>query len=931
MRTTSSFFIGALCALTFSSPAAAQPGPRGAGDPLVEAMRSGDYELARSIANRQDDTQGLAVRAELAEMSGDLAEASRYARVARERAVNDADRERSGVLMARYERAAGNFEVSEAALREILQANTNAHGARFELGSLLYHQGKEAEGQQVLDVFSGLFNGGVIDTPAGLVYLGRSMQLSDSFDDANYAFEQALALDAKFVEGLVRWGELLLSKYNIPDAQRSFEEALAINANHPGALVGLATVEMLTSNQSDRARELLGKAKSIAPAHPDMLLAYAHLAMNDSDCPTAREQANALLKTRPKNLEALTILAACHYLGDDPPAFDEVKKRVFAIHPTYANLLATTGYYGVRAHRYVEAMDLYREALTLVPDHSESLMGLGTGLSRIGKEDEALEYLRKAFDEDPYNVRAYNMVELYEKVMPRYEFMDHGRFRVRAHKDQRAMIDEIVAPVVADSMSVFDAKYAFEPHEYLAVEIFPDTTTFSVRSVGLPNISPHGICFGRVVTVRSPSDGNFNWRQVVWHEMAHVYHIQMSNGRVPRWFTEGLAEYETNVEDPAWLRHHDTEIASKLFTEGMPSVLNFNRGFTHAKSMAEVVRSYHLSSLAIHFIAQTWGFEAVPKMLRAWGDKKRTADVLAEVLGVTVDAFDKQFDAWLRTKYMNFDSQLLVSLDDLGTLEDLEKAHRRNERDALTLAKIALVKVQMRDADGANAAIERALEIEPRNAWINHAAMYVMARQGEIKKSLVYGESVLDAHRDSYELRIFMGAASLAAEKREDALVHFHAATQLYPTGGEAWTYLFKMARVMGDDELYERALERLYMLNQNDPALAQLRTTAFVEKGQWEAASGTVARWLDINPFDVRAQRAAIQVATQRDQPGKLESAYRSLIATRPSERENLYVEAIALFVKRGDSARADVFVEMAKEDGVDPARIEAARSGAK
>jgi tetratricopeptide (TPR) repeat protein len=927
MRSQRALYVALSCALLFAAPAAAQPGPRGGGDALVEAMRSGDYERALSLANRQDDTAGLAVRAELAEMRGELVEAARFASVARERAVTDAEKERAGVLQARYERAAGDFEAAEQGLRAILTSNTNAHGARFELGSLLYHQGKEAEGQQVLDVFGGLYNGGVIDTPEGLVYLARAMQLTDSFDDANYAFEQAMEMDPKFVEGLVRWGELLLSKYNIPDAQRSFEEALQINANHPGALVGLATVEMLTSNQSDRARELLGKAKEVAPAFPEMLLAYAHLAMNDSDCPRAREHADTLLKTRPKNLEALTVLAACHYLDDDPESFEEVKKRVFAIHPTYANMLATTAHYGVRAHRYVGAMDLYREALKLVPDHSESLMGLGTGLSRIGKEDEALTYLRRAFDEDPYNVRAYNMVELYEKVMPRYEFMDHGRFRIRAHKDQRAMIDQIVAPVVADSMEVFDQKYDFTPHEYLAVEVFPNTTTFSVRSVGLPNISPHGICFGRVVTVRSPSDGNFNWRQVVWHEMAHVYHIQLSNGRVPRWFTEGLAEYETNVEDPAWLRHHDVEIASKLFTDGVPSVLHFNRGFTHAKSMAEVVRSYHLSSLALHFIAQTWGFEAIPKMLRAWGDKKRTADVLAEVLGETVDGFDGKFDAWLRYKYMSFGSQLMVSLEDLGTLEELEKAHKRNERDAMTLAKMALARAQVGDGDGARGAITRALEIAPRNAWINHAAMYIWAKSGDMKKALEYGENVLAEHRDSYELRLFMGAASLASEKREDAYVHIHAATQLYPTGREAWQYMLRIARADKDADLEERVLERLYMLNQNDPSLAQERAARFIERKEWDAAAEAVQRWLDINPFDVRSQRAAIEVATARDDAAGLEAAYRALIATRASERADLYVEAIELFTKRGDVARADAFAEGAKEDGVDPARVEKAR----
>ena len=31
----------------------------------------------------------------------------------------------------------------------------------------------------------------------------------------------------------------------------------------------------------------------------------------------------------------------------------------------------------------------------------------------------------------------------------------------------------------------------------------------------------------------------------LWHELGHVFPIQMSKNHVPRWFTEGLTEYET--------------------------------------------------------------------------------------------------------------------------------------------------------------------------------------------------------------------------------------------------------------------------------------------------------------------------------------------------------------------------------------------------
>src|SRR5690606_23976005 len=119
-----------------------------------------------------------------------------------------------------------------------------------------------------------------------------------------------------------------------------------------------------------------------------------------------------------------------------------------------------------------------RRALQIEPGHSASLIGLGIGLSRTGKEDEALDVFRDAFDADPYNVRAFNMVELYEKKIPEYEFTEYPRFKIRAHQAQREAINHLVSPLVAEALDEFDAKYKFKPDPYLAVEVFPDAEVF---------------------------------------------------------------------------------------------------------------------------------------------------------------------------------------------------------------------------------------------------------------------------------------------------------------------------------------------------------------------------------------------------------------------------------------------------------------------
>ncbi|CAN0217869.1 unnamed protein product, partial [Laminaria digitata] len=621
--------------------------------PLADALARGDYDLARSHALRHDDPESLLARALLADLDGSLSEALRFAHAAHDRASKTEDVIAAAAALARYQIALGSWDKAETTLRETLKKHPRGHEVRLELGLLLRARGEHKEAEPILDHFTQLYNNGNLTSSESLVWLGRAMHALGNFDDANYAFQRAYDTDNKNTEALVYWGELFLEKYNVADAHRNFDEALKNNPNHPRALIGMAAIEMISSNQSDKVIPLLERAEAVAPEHPELWAIRAHLAIRDSDCDRARDAAARVIKTRPKEVEALSIVAICDYLDDDTAAFKRSSQAVMAINPKNADFWARVGDYGVMVHRYVEAMDLYRKALAIDEANPAALIGLGIGLSRINREDEGIEYLNKAFDVDPYNVRAYNMVELYEKTMPAYSFETYSDFKLRAHNREFDMINLFVGPVVEEAIQVFSKKYDFEPEPGLAVEIYPDATTFSVRSVGLPHISPHGICFGRVVTVRSPSDGNFNWRQVVWHELAHVYHLQLSKSRVPRWFTEGLAEYETNVWDASWQRHHDRELAIKVFAGDIPSVMELDFGFTHARSQVEILRAYHLASLAIHFIAETWGFDKIVAMLKGWAEHNDTEKVLALVLETDVPEFDRKFARWLERRLMN--------------------------------------------------------------------------------------------------------------------------------------------------------------------------------------------------------------------------------------------------------------------------------------
>ena len=53
----------------------------------------------------------------------------------------------------------------------------------------------------------------------------------------------------------------------------------------------------------------------------------------------------------------------------------------------------------------------------------------------------------------------------------------------------------------------------------------------------------------------------------MWHELSHVYVLNMTNSRVPRWFTEGLAVYEETAASPDWGDRLDPDAIKAIETK----------------------------------------------------------------------------------------------------------------------------------------------------------------------------------------------------------------------------------------------------------------------------------------------------------------------------------------------------------------------------
>jgi len=172
--------------------------------------------------------------------------------------------------------------------------------------------------------------------------------------------------------------------------------------------------------------------------------------------------------------------------------------------------------------------------------------------------------------------------------------------------------------------------------------------------MGMPGLGALGVTFGEVVAMDSPSarrPGDFNWGSTLWHEMSHVYILTMTNDRVPRWFTEGLAVHEEGEASPEWSNRITPEVLVAMRDKKLLPVAQLDRGFVLPDYPAQVVVSYFQAGSICDFIKERWGAEKLLTIAHSYGQVKTTPEVIQQDLGLSAEEFDKQYLQWMDKRY----------------------------------------------------------------------------------------------------------------------------------------------------------------------------------------------------------------------------------------------------------------------------------------
>jgi len=350
------------------------------------------------------------------------------------------------------------------------------------------------------------------------------------------------------------------------------------------------------------------------------------------------------------------------------------------------------------------------------------------------------------------------------------------------------------------AIATYEKKYQMKLTGPVQVEVYPDHEDFAVRTMGMPGLGALGVTFGSVVAMDSPSGrapGSFHWASTMWHELSHVFVLQATQSRVPRWFTEGLAVYEETAAAPDWGDRLDPEAINAIRTKKLLPIAQLDRGFVRPSYPSQVIVSYFQAGRICSFIAEKWGYSKLLDMIHSFAKLESTPDVIRKDLGMSPEDFDKQFLPWLeaqtKTTVEHFDDwrkQIKAISDDLRAKKYDDVIRQGNAirdfyADYVEAGSIyeflADAYIAKGDKQAAIKELEKYNQVGGRSPLLVERLATLQVEAGEPKKAAAALNRLNYIYPEDQELHKRLGDLWLAQDDLDGAIREYRAALALKP------------------------------------------------------------------------------------------------------------------------------------------------------
>lgn len=776
---------------------------------------------------------------------------------------------RSLMALGRYDEAAGRIDTMLREMRPSIRMLTLAHAA-------YQHNGQAEQAQTMLGIVyriattrrtEYMSSDDAVALGEALLLLGAEprMVLDDCYD-------RALRNDPNCRSAYLAAGALALAKQDYELAAQQYREALTRFPDDPDVHYGLAQAFY----QSDR-NTMLQSLNAALLVNPNHALSLVLLAEHQIDCESyeaAAESLKRVLAVNPWQPQAWAYRAVLADLDADPNEVDRCRANALKFWATNPEVDYLIGRKLSMKYRFAEGASYQRRALKADPDYQPAEIQLAQDLLRLGDEQEGWTLADEVNGKDPYNIEAYNLVNLHDNFR-KFKTLTSDDFIIRMDKREAEVYGDEVAALLEQARANLCAKYGLDLDSPVTVELFANQQDFAVRTFGMPGGDGFlGVCFGNVITANSPRvERPANWKATLWHEFCHVVTLNLTRNKMPRWLSEGISVYEELQRNPQWGQHMTPQYRQMILGGELTPVGSLSSAFMNPPTPTHLQFAYYESALVVEFLVERYGFGALKAILADLGQGVEINTAITAHAG-PLGKIEPEFEAFARKR-----------AQDLAPKVDWEQP----EKDASNLADEAVLAGWLAD--------------HPNSFWaLQQQAMSLLAEQQweAAKKPLekligLYPEYVGDGNAYALLAQVHRGlgetteeAKVLAelAQRSADAGAAYERLTEIgierrnwrqvaengekylavYPMLGSVHWRLGLAQEALGRDEQAIESYQRLLMLEPSDPVDVHYRLARLLRPRDMAAAKRHVLEALADAPRFRDGHRLLLQIRAEQD-----------------------------------------------------------------
>ena len=197
------------------------------------------------------------------------------------------------------------------------------------------------------------------------------------------------------VEGMGVLGACLRANGKIVESLDILNRAIELNPNYAEALINRGLIRLSQENKLEALADL-DLVHRLKPHIKQIWDLVIELQMEAQEYSQSIPLLVTMIKTEPKNEKRLAILALCYQHLKDFDSAIEAYKKALAIKPDHAEAHNNMGITLQKQGKLEEAIEAYNKALVIKPNFTEAYNNMGNAFKDQGKLEEAIGAYNKA-------------------------------------------------------------------------------------------------------------------------------------------------------------------------------------------------------------------------------------------------------------------------------------------------------------------------------------------------------------------------------------------------------------------------------------------------------------------------------------------------------------------------------------------------------